>query len=329
MIKILMRISLIIIINFTICEFGAGDDSRFQSQVEIENRGFTIYPPVGWSIKKNFNGASLFFQAPLDNNDKYRRNIRIMTFKGAKYIDEVSLEEFSKEIEEKSSKMSNAVQNYRIRDLSLVELGKNVPAGLFYADFKLNGLPMMQMRLLISTADFHFLMTFTDVQENFEDTSNGYLDQAYQTFQTVELDSHPPGRNDFLVRIGVAGVTLIILITGFSFYRKYRVKKLGAGIDEFDDDDDENLDDIEEADGIDDVDDMDVSHDKVLISEDDHEISKPAKSIASKKKGLFSRKKKTYEEDEEDDHNFLDLEGSDDKEDKENKDHNDDWKLTM
>ena len=54
--------------------------SGFQEPIEIEGRGFSIQPPEGWEVKKNFNGASLFFQAPVSNDDEYKRNIRIIDF---------------------------------------------------------------------------------------------------------------------------------------------------------------------------------------------------------------------------------------------------------
>ena len=73
--------------------------------------------------------------------------------------------------------MSNAVSNYRIRDLTLIELGEGVPAGLFYADFPAQW-PAYDAN---EDSGFHGKASLSSnlygYSKNFEDTSLGYLIQ--------------------------------------------------------------------------------------------------------------------------------------------------------
>ena len=216
--------------------FGLLDAFALGETVQDERTGFSIDAPAGWEVSANTDGATFLFQAPFDESAAYRRNIRIMSFSGSRYIDDVSLNEFVKEIEEKSTKMSNLVSNYRVRDLTLIELADQSPAGLFYADFYLDQIAMMQMRILISSQTNHYLLTYTDIQENFENSGNGYLDEAYQAFLTAKLPSRAPGRSDLFKSVipivcGLLGICLL-----FSIYRRFQINRLGRGIKEYEDD---------------------------------------------------------------------------------------------
>ncbi|SMF46764.1 hypothetical protein [Pseudobacteriovorax antillogorgiicola] len=209
-----------------------------QGYAVVEGKDFAMKPPAGWEVAKEINGASLFFQAPDIEGDIYRRNIRVMSFSGPRYLDDVSFEEFAKEIQENSSKISNALKSYQIRDLTPVDLSAEVKGGLFYADFTLNQVPMMQMHILVSSAEHHFLMTYTDTRERFENTSNGLLDEAYQSMQSVRIKTKPPARTDFALKIGI-GVTLVVVsFISVTVFRRHRVKQLGHGLDEYGEDED-------------------------------------------------------------------------------------------
>ena len=221
-----------------------------QNLVEIPEKGLSIVLPSDWQIEKNVNGATILAQSPENQDDSYRRNIRVMSFKGSRYIDQVSLEQFAKEIEDNSAKMSNQVSSYRVRDMTMIELADQTRAGLFYADFFLGGIAMMQMRILVSSQDHHFLLTFTDIQENFESSSNGYLDEAYQAFLSVKLASEAPGRSDLLFKVLPIGIGLVFLIGAFSFFRSYQIKRLSRGVKEYEDDE---LGEPDEKDRIDDL----------------------------------------------------------------------------
>ena len=216
------------------------------ARLTIEGKGFTIQPPEGWAVKVNELGASLFFEAPSDAKDRYKRNIRIMAFTGHRFLDMTSYTQFAETIRENSSKISNALKEYEIRDLTEVELENGVKAGLFYADFTANEVPMMQMHILVSNKKHHFLMTYTDIRSRFEETSNGMLDEAYNSFKSVSLDSQPPGRNDFIMLIVGVSLSFIAVVLFVGVVRRRMVKNLEKGIDEFDDSTESSWDGEEE-----------------------------------------------------------------------------------
>ena len=203
-----------------------------EKRLESTSKGISIIPPPDWNVKENQPGVTWFFTAPTKAGDPYERNIRVMSFVDSIYIDEVSFISFANKIKDNFSKASNSIKNYEIRDFSTVELLQGTTGGLFYADFLLAGVPMMQMHILVSSAKNHFLLTYTDTRSRFEDTSNGYLDEAYTSMQSITVNSHPPQRYDFAIRMGLlVGVVLFLLIT-LSFFRRYKMESLNQAYEE-------------------------------------------------------------------------------------------------
>src|SRR5690606_25029214 len=114
---------------------------------------------------------SLLMQAPYVKGMKYQRTIQVAAFNGPKYIDETTAREFEELIVNKFSRASASVEEYRIRNHLNVEMADARPGLLFYSEFILEGVPLMQMHVLVSAEDRHFLMTYTDLAQHFEDDS--------------------------------------------------------------------------------------------------------------------------------------------------------------
>ncbi len=204
----------------------------------VEDRGFTIQAPVGWEVYRDMNGATIFMQAPKEEGLIYQRNIRVMAFNEPEFIDEMTFEEYEQKIVENSTKMSNAVVDYRIRNRTTIELAGGLPAGLFYAEFMIDGIPMMQMHILASSAENHFILTYTDLQEHFEMDNSPYLAEAFSSLQSVELNSSPPSRNRSVILIGGLAIGLLSLLVAVKIIRARKVKALADGLDEYGEDED-------------------------------------------------------------------------------------------
>jgi hypothetical protein len=222
-------------------------------RINVTDRGFSIEPPAGWRVYQDYNGAMLYMEPAEKAEDSiYRRNIRIMSFKGPRYIDEMTFQEFGKEIVEKSSKMSNAISDYRLRNQMPIEIDGGHKAGLYYAEFTIDDVPLMQMHILVSSAEHHFLLTFTDLLEHFEQDNSPYLNEAFVALRSVKLKGEPPQRSLYFYWLGAAlgGGFLLFLI--IRFVRKRRVKRLSEGLDEFAGEDDEIESDDEDKIEVDD-----------------------------------------------------------------------------
>ena len=46
---------------------------------------------------------------------------------------------------------------------------------------------MMQMHVLLSSSEDHFLFTYTDLAGRFESNEEGFLDDAFSTAQTIAI----------------------------------------------------------------------------------------------------------------------------------------------
>lgn len=210
-----------------------GEDSEQNQSILVDDRGFSLVPPKGWQIFRNMNGASLYIEAPQDPEHLYQRNIRVMAFNGAEYIDEITFEEFEKTIAENSRKTSNAIQNYRMRNHQGIKLADGTPAGLFYADFMMNGVAMMQMHVLTSSENYHYIMTFTDTMEHFEMDNSPYLAEAFTSLMSMQVETPPPSRDDSIYLIGGSILFVILFYISFRIWRKARVRRLSHGLDEY------------------------------------------------------------------------------------------------
>lgn len=198
-------------------DFTISDGSR----VDISKKGFSITPPIGWEIHRNFPGTSLLLQIPYSKQMEYQRTIQIMTFNGPKYIDEITATEFEELIIRKFSKASSSIQNYRIRNHLMTKMEDGREAILFYCEFELNGRNMMQAHILTSSNKLHYLSTFTDIVEHFEgDEENEILTQAWESMISLKLSGPTLSRHSFTKKLIFAGIAFLLIMLLLLVYRK-------------------------------------------------------------------------------------------------------------
>ena len=98
---------------------------------------------------------------------------------------------------------------------------------LIYTDFLGSGRKMMQAHVLVSSETNHYLSTFTDVAEHFENPSDGaqFLAEAWSAMTSIQLDSATPspGRG---IEIAIGSILALgLLYFGVSTVRKFMASR--------------------------------------------------------------------------------------------------------
>ncbi len=210
---------------------GAATDLSTQiatgERVVVGDRGFSIVPPQGWEVRKDFPGTSLLAQVPAEKADGYQRTIQVMVMDGARFIDDITAEEFETLITRKFSEASTNIEEFRIRQSTPIELADGRPGLLFYSEFTFDGVAMMQAHILVSSSSRHYLLTFTDLAANFEGSpASPQLTEAWTAMTSLEVDGRTPGRMDSFLVVGIATLSLALLIGLFVAWRHWRARKL-------------------------------------------------------------------------------------------------------
>ncbi|MGE0174862.1 MAG: hypothetical protein AB7T49_18870 [Oligoflexales bacterium] len=201
-------------------------------RVFLEDKGFSIMPPVGWEVHKNIPGISLLFQVP-KKGVKYQRTIQVVWGQETYVMDDYTAQDFAKTLIERRSK-AYGNNGYRLRNQLPITLEDGTKAFLYYTEFEYDTFPMMELHILISSATGHFLMTYTDLAKFFEEQGgNSMLDVAYNSMISAKLDSKPAGRFDFLYKAGVVLLAFMLLWTVMRFLQGRH------SFDEYADDDSE------------------------------------------------------------------------------------------
>ena len=172
--------------------------------------GFSITPPQGWEVNRDYGGSSFVFQVPPAKGLVYQRTIDIKVFKDGVYIDAFTEDDYGRKIVEKFSRSTSSIQNYTLRSKERVTTASGQEGILYYTQFTLDGAPMMQMHILLSGKANHFLMSFTDVAETFTEHDSPILNEAYQSMITAQIPDPIGSRYDFPVILGVAAGVLFI-----------------------------------------------------------------------------------------------------------------------
>lgn len=192
-----------------------------QSSVELKGKGLSLTPPKGWEVSDNAGG--LMFQTPAKAGLRYRATIQVNAYDGAKFIDAITVSQFKEELEKKYSNL-RGVRQFQVSTSSDIQLDDGTKAILYYTDFMLGETQMMQMHVLLSSQTFHYLVTYTDLAEEFtkqDETSN--LRLAYTTVTTAKPETRVQSR---LNTFSWIAITLGLIIVGGFVYRITSMKRL-------------------------------------------------------------------------------------------------------
>ena len=157
------------------------------SEINLAHLGFKITPPIGWEVLTNYNNLSLIMREPArestqphstketpnqsnnivnKSNIKYKRNITVATIHHPSAIDEKRAQQLIKELMNTFGKDS-LIKNYNVLEYKFFDFKSKKDGILVYSVFEINDIKMMQMNVLVSGATKQYLLTYTDIAENF------------------------------------------------------------------------------------------------------------------------------------------------------------------
>lgn len=172
-----------------------GSEVSQGEKISIDGKGFTIQPPVGWIVQRDHPRLSLMIMAPVAAN-QYPPNISVVRFSGPMLIGSDSAEKFGDKIVKGFTQASSTLQGYSLRGSEPIKLADGRDALLFYTEYQDGERKMMQAHVLASSKTNHYLLTYTDIADNFvsgsESSSSQVFTNAWTSMVSLELDSGSP-----------------------------------------------------------------------------------------------------------------------------------------
>jgi hypothetical protein len=181
--------------------------------VGISELNFSVKAPPGWKVRQNYRGKTLVFEDPFTSavgQTSYSRNITIAVQSGARPIDGLEVRRLTKRLADDYGRGSS---DFHIVEARIIDYRTKADAILVFSSFQLNQVPMRQMHIFTSGADYTALLSFTDLQEAFE--ADGALNSAWTSMMSAELSGVAPHRYEGLLYSG-AGLTLMASAAFFS-----------------------------------------------------------------------------------------------------------------
>jgi len=195
-------------------------------RVSVRDGDFSVTPPKGWEVYEHLGDLTLLMQMPHQDGVKYQRTIQVASFSNPRYIDETTAKEYEEVISRKFAATSAAIEGYRIRNHLVIDMADGRQGLLFYSEFTLDGVALMQAHILVSSAGRHYLMTYTDVAEHFEsEAANQFLTEAWDSMISVQLGAPTPGRFTAIIYGAAAAVTTVLAALGIIWFRRHRAAR--------------------------------------------------------------------------------------------------------
>ena len=220
MVFISKKFSLLFLLSL-FCQHAYGEQiATGNERYEYPEKGLTIIPPAGFLVHENNSGFFLnFSEPPVAQKQKkftYRRNIQVYWNNDYRYIDETSAAEFKEIIPQKFEKYGG-ITNYQMSPPSIVDLGKRKGI-LFYNTYNIDAAEMMHVMMIISSKTSHYVVTYTDLKENYDKNENNeeYNSVWWNCFTSIGLDSESPIRYQNVI-YGSIGLGILLLIGMFIF----------------------------------------------------------------------------------------------------------------
>ncbi len=199
----------------------AGAEISRGERIEIEGKGFSIVPPVGWIVQKNLPRLSLALGAVV-TGVTYARNITVMRSKGPVFINEETANNFEARISKNFPQSSTEIDKFSIRNHTTIPMEDGREAILIYTEFLGAGKSMMQAHIVLSSETDHYLVTFTDIAEHFENPSDagGVLAEAWGSMTSIHLNTPNPVSDTGLASVLLWGGGMIALFLLVGMVRK-------------------------------------------------------------------------------------------------------------
>ena len=199
----------------------AGTEISQGERIAIDGKGFSVVAPTGWVTQRNLPRSSLFLQARVTGAE-YPRNITVVRFNEPVLINESTANDFAERLVKLYPAASSTIENYTLRNHQSIQMADGREGILFYTDFMGSGRKMMQAHILVSSETNHYLVSYTDVAEHFENPgdSSPFLADAWASMISIQLDSPNPVPANGLGSTILSLIGIVFLVGVFTFIRK-------------------------------------------------------------------------------------------------------------
>lgn len=198
------------------------ENARFVSNGQplfLEETKLEITPPEGWQVIRDFPNMTLVMQPEKAdvkiNKDrsktKFQRNISVVTRKNGIPIDDRTAAAMRENLETKMGKDA-LVSEFQIVEEKFLNFSTGSDALMFYTAMKLDGFDMMQLHILVSGSHHHYLLSYTDLADNFAKQDESFQ-KAWAAMTSVTVEGLAPKRYQKIATYGGALLGLILLVT--------------------------------------------------------------------------------------------------------------------
>jgi hypothetical protein len=177
--------------------------------VVVKDGDFSIVPPKGWKVYTEMPGLALYLEAPSSEpgGTAHLASIQVASFTGPEYIDDSVAADYNTLLVKRFATASKAIEAYRVRNSESIQMADGRAGLVFYSEFLYAGEPLMQMHVLVSSRDRHYLITYTDVAAHFAAEGDPFVAAVWDVVTSTKLGETPPGRNETLyVLLGAAAL---------------------------------------------------------------------------------------------------------------------------
>lgn len=199
--------------------------------------GLSIAPIAGWKIERKSMGMTLVMKEVLPaqtgevdySKPLFARNLTLMTMPQARPIDEAAVAELKTEISKMYSKGLGS-SDLTFTDHKFFDYKGKGDGLIIFSQFTLNNFPMMQMQVIVSGEHKSYLMTYTDLANNFADPAS--YDAAWKSMTSLQVAGIAPKRyHKEMLTGGLFAAALFAIIFPFVLVRwanARRIRKFAA-----------------------------------------------------------------------------------------------------
>lgn len=197
-----------------------------------QEKQFKIQPPDSWEVIENHPGVTLLMQIPKNpaNPREYQRSIQVLYQSEIITVDEFERDHYAQIIAGRRKKAFGSGTDYQINAKQMITLANKQPAILYYTNpIPFMGQTLREAHVLVAAQNGHFLLTYTDIAENFEATDNASpLATAYAAMTSIQVTPPSGGRFDYLLYGGGGVLGVLGLFVLVRLMQRYRIHKYGT-----------------------------------------------------------------------------------------------------
>ncbi|MGE0174305.1 MAG: hypothetical protein AB7T49_16025 [Oligoflexales bacterium] len=209
------------------------------SFVEMENLGIKIAPPKGWEVTENLLGMSLVMQEPYEKaipggKLKFKRNITVVAMHEAAPIDETEAEMLKAKIAKEFSTQAGVTDFKVLEQHKFFNYKKENDGLILYSSFTMGDIALNQMHVFVSGNNNRFLLTYTDLAEEFQKNELAYQ-SAWQAMSTMEVTGAAPIRYVDLLIYGSLSIAVLLGLSVLFSLKRRKARNMWAAEDAFSD----------------------------------------------------------------------------------------------